>query len=277
MVESSLSYLGVVLIGLVHGAEPGHGWPVAASYALNRSRTWSAGLAAGVVIGLGHLVSSVAVVVAFVLAADVLDITELGWIRYIAGTLLILLGLRELRGGGHRHGGGHTHEGDGRTHDDSDHSHDHDGTAYLTSVTAAPPDGDNHGDEGGFRARLARVVPFVVGHSHDHDDGGHSHDHGLSADDPNGLWGIVGVAFLLGFAHEEIQTLGFCTGASGQCVELMLVYALAVVIALVALTLLLVAGFDRYEERMAGYAEYFHYVSGGVLVLVGLGFVAGVL
>jgi len=39
MVESSLSYLGVVLIGLVHGAEPGHGWPVAASYALNRSRT----------------------------------------------------------------------------------------------------------------------------------------------------------------------------------------------------------------------------------------------
>jgi len=173
--------------------------------------------------------------VAFVLAADVLDITELGWIRYIAGTLLVLLGVRELRGGGHRHGGGHTHEGDGRTHDDSDHSHDH-------------------------------------------DDGGHSHDHGLSADDPNGLWGIAGAAFLLGFAHEEeIQVLGFCTGASGQCVELILVYALAVVIALVALTLLLVAGFDRYEERMAGYAEYFHYVSGGVLVLMGLGFVAGVL
>ena len=241
MVDPSLSYLGVVVVGLVHGAEPGHGWPVAASYALNRSRTWSAGLVAAVVIGVGHLVSSIAVVAVFVLAADAFDLTSLGWIRYAAGALLILLGVRELRRGGHHHG---SHDGAGdRSHDPStDHSHDH---GY-------------HGDHG---------------HSH-----GHGHGHGLSADDPSGLWGIASAAFLLGFAHEEeIQILGFCTGASGQCVQLMLVYAAAVVAALVALTLLLVAGFERYEERMEGYAEYFPLVSGGVLVLMGLGFVAGVL
>jgi hypothetical protein len=178
-------FAGAVALGLVHGAEPGHGWPVAAAYALDRRRTWFHGFAASSLLGLGHLVSSVAVV------------------------LLIGLGIREYR----------------------------------------------------------------HGHSHSHD-----HDHGLSTDDVDeaGLWGIVTTAFVLGFAHEEeFEIIGLCLG-SRYCLELMLVYALAVLVALVALTLLLVAGFERYGERVEGLAEHLPTVSAVVLVALGLGFIFGV-
>ncbi|MFC7156402.1 hypothetical protein ACFQPA_13215 [Halomarina halobia] len=245
MFDGSLSvFLGAVVLGLIHGAEPGHGWPIAAAYALDRRRKWLAGLAAGVVIGVGHLVSSVAVVVAFLLAASFFDLGSLGWVRYVAGILLILLGIREYRHGqhdGHAHAHDHDHGGHPRSHG---HAHD-------------------HGHEGRRNRR-------------EHTDGGRDCDHALDADDSRGLWGIASAAFLLGFAHEEeIQILGFCTGAADHCLSLMLTYAVAVIVALVGLTLLLVAGFERYEERVEGYAAYFPTVSAAVLILMGIGFVLG--
>ena len=229
-------YAAVAAIGLIHGAEPGHGWPVAAAYALNRSRTRSAGLVAGLVIGVGHLISSIAVVAAFLLAASYLDITELGWVRYVAGVLLIALGIREYR-----------------------HGHDHDHAHSDEEPETASDAGD--------RADHA-----------DHAD----HDHGagstLSADDSRGLAGLASTAFVLGFAHEEeFEILAFCTGAADHCLELMVVYALAVIFALVALTLLLVAGYERYEKRIGRYAAALPTISAAVLILMGLGFLAGVL
>jgi len=56
---------GVVAIGLVHGLLPDHGWPIAATYALARRRRWLHGTVAALVIGVGHLVSSVALVAAY--------------------------------------------------------------------------------------------------------------------------------------------------------------------------------------------------------------------
>jgi ABC-type nickel/cobalt efflux system permease component RcnA len=46
-------YLGAVGLGLLHGLEPGHGWPVAAAWALARPARWRAGVLAATVIGLG--------------------------------------------------------------------------------------------------------------------------------------------------------------------------------------------------------------------------------
>jgi nickel/cobalt exporter len=236
MLDGTLSvFVGAVLLGLVHGAEPGHGWPIAATYALDTANRWLSGLAAGLLIGVGHLISSIAVVVAFFLLKSYIGFSQLGWLNYVAGVLLILLGIREYR----------------NHHDHShDHSHDHgedEGTHH------------DHGEEQ---------------HNHDHD---HDHSHQLSADDPRGLWGITSAAFFLGFAHEEeFEIIVLCTGSS-FCLELMLVYAFAVIFALVALTLLLVAGFERYEERVEHYAEYFPTISAAVLILMGIGFIAGVL
>jgi len=247
MFDTPLSlYAAVTAIGLVHGAEPGHGWPVAAAYALNRSRTRAAGLVAGVVIGVGHLVSSIAVVAAFLLAASYFDVTDLGWVRYVAGVLLIALGVREYRHG-HAHARSHGTEGGGSDHTDHGDRGEHDDHA-------------DHGDRG------------------EHSDHDHSSGPTLSADDPRGLAGLASTAFVLGFAHEEeFEILAFCTGAADHCLELMVVYALAVILALVALTLLLVAGYERYEERVGRYAAYLPTLSAAVLILMGLGFLAGVL
>jgi cytochrome c biogenesis protein CcdA len=261
-------YAAVATLGLVHGAEPGHGWPVAAAYALDREHRLASGLLASVVIGVGHLVSSIAVVTAFLLVADWVGVADLGWVRYVAGVLLIALGVREYLSGGRSH----DHGGDGHDHDHADE--DRAGPAPTESVlSATAASGPALGETDGETTHAHGAGEH--GHGHDH---GHAHSHALSADDPRGLWGLASSAFVLGFAHEEeFEILGFCTGATDQCLPLMLAYAAAVVLALVALTLLLVAGFERYEERVGRWAEHFPTISAAVLVLMGLGFIAGVL
>jgi hypothetical protein len=262
-------YAAVTTIGLVHGSEPGHGWPVAAAYALDREHRLASGLLASVVIGVGHLVSSIAVVAAFLLVAEWVGVADLGWVRYVAGVLLIALGVREYLGGGHSHGhggDGHDHAGDGHDHDHDHGGEDGDGPPPTESVLS------------GAAASGPALGETDRGTTHGHGAGQHGHDHTLSADDSRSLWGLASSAFVLGFAHEEeFEILGFCTGATDQCLPLMLAYAAAVVLALVALTLLLMAGFERYEERVGRWAEHFPTLSAVVLVLMGLGFILGVL
>lgn len=250
-------FAGAILLGLVHGIEPGHGWPVAASYALDQSNKWLYGLAASLLLGIGHLVSSIAVVVAFFFAKSYLDLAEVdeplsvagieigGPIGIVAGVLLIGLAIRE-----YRHGHSHSH-GDGH-----DHSHDRDR-------------GRNHahdrGSDRGLVDRVKLALPFV---------GGHDHGSPEEATD-RGLWGIAGFAFVLGFAHEEeFEIIALCAG-SEHCLSLMVVYALTVVAGIVALTLLLTAGYERYEARVERYTEYLPAFSAAVLLVMGLGFVFG--
>jgi ABC-type nickel/cobalt efflux system permease component RcnA len=253
-------FAGAIVLGLVHGAEPGHGWPIAATYALDRERKWVHGLVASVLLGLGHLVSSLAVVAAFFLAKRALDLEQLnepyvigdvaigGPVGIVAGVLLVALGVREYRRGGHGHDHGHDHDL-GHSHDAHDHEHQHE--------TESP----------GLVASLRSRLPFV---------GSLGHDHPTAGDlDRTGLAGLVWTAFVLGFVHEEeFEIIGLCLGSS-VCLELMLVYAIAVMVALVGLTLLLIAGYYRYEERMERYAEHFPTISAAVLVVMGLGFVLG--
>jgi nickel/cobalt exporter len=248
MIDGSLSvFVGAVILGLIHGAEPGHGWPIAATYALDKPHRWLSGFVSGLLIGVGHLVSSIAVVLVFFLLKSSIGFSQLGWLNYAVGALLILLGIREYRHGHHHeHTNNHDHNHGGS---DSDETHTHDHT----------DDTDEHH------------------HSTDQDDAHHAHSHELSSNDPRGLWGITSAAFFLGFAHEEeFEIIALCTGSS-SCLELMLVYAFAVILALVALTLLLVAGFEHYEERVERYAEYFPMLSAAVLILMGIGFLVGVL
>jgi hypothetical protein len=266
-----------LLLGLLHGAEPGHGWPIAATYALDRDHKWFHGLAASVLLGLGHLVSSLAVVALFFFAKSALALERLnepytvgpvaigGPVGIVAGLLLIGLGIREYRNHGHSHGEDHGHEHahgpDGHEHDHAQHGHGH----------QHAHDHGGHASDGaiGWAHRLRRRLPFWA-------DGGH--DHPAPSDlDRKGLLGIVWTAFVLGFVHEEeFEIIGLCLGSS-LCIELMLVYALAVLLALVGLTVLLIAGYRRYEDRMERCAEHFPTVSAVVLIGIGLGFVLGLL
>ncbi len=90
------TYIGVAMIGLLHGFEPGHGWPVAVLYSMKkRNAVFSATLSSSI-IGIGHLASSIAVVVAYVLLQKWLDF-EAPWIKYMAAGLLLVLAFKLFR------------------------------------------------------------------------------------------------------------------------------------------------------------------------------------
>jgi len=171
-----------------------------------------------------------------------------GPISVVAGILLIALGLREYRHG-HSHG---THGADDEHSHDHDHGHSHD---------------HNHDDEG-LASRLKGFIPFVGGHSHSHDD--------LDEAADRGLFGIAWFAFLLGFAHEEeFEIIALCAG-SNYCLELMSAYAITVIIGIVGLTMLLIGGYQSYEDRVEKYTPYLPAFSAAVLIVMGIGFIVGV-
>ena len=276
--------LGAVALGAVHGIEPGHGWPVAASYALNTAHKWLYGLLASLIIGVGHLVSSIAMVALFFYAKNYFSLTEVdepvtllgdvqigGPVSIVAGLLLVGLGVREYTYG-HSHGdaGGHSHDhGDGGEHP-HDHSHD-DGHPHEHDHEH----GDSHADGSGHTdtatralTRVRQFLPFVGG----------SHAHGSTdTAGQRGLFGIAWFAFVLGFAHEEeFEIIALCAG-SEYCLELMTAYALTVIVGIVGLTLLLIAGYQHSQERVERYTPYLPVFSAVVLVAMGVGFVVGLL
>ena len=87
------SLIPVAVIGLIHGLEPGHGWPLAIAIAHRHGRPHLYGAWAAGVLGLGHLVSSFAVVGVFIAFDSVFDFSS-DIFRYIAGALLLLIAAR---------------------------------------------------------------------------------------------------------------------------------------------------------------------------------------
>ena len=290
--ESPGLLLGAVALGLVHGIEPGHGWPVAASYALDQSSKWLYGLAASLTIGIGHLVSSIAMVAVFFYAKSYFQLTQVneplvlpggveigGPVSLVAGILLILLGIRE-----YRHGHGHDHGHDDAA-DHSDHGHDH-------THGHGTGDGEGHSDHGhGPSETPAQTTASSDGggptHAHAH-DGSSGLWHRLRDRVPSfnggsrteatdrGMLGIAWFAFVLGFAHEEeFEIIALCAGST-HCLELMSAYALTVILGIVGLTLLLIAGYQRHEQRVEQYSPYLPVFSAVVLTIMGLGFIAGI-
>lgn len=231
-------FLGAIILGTVHGILPDHGWPVAAMYSLNQKQSYLHGLISGFVLGFGHLVSSIFVVVAYFWALNYFDVSGLPYMDQFAGAILIILGVREYVRGGH-------------SHDHGDHDH-----------------GEANGD--GLLAKIKMFVPFVGS------DDAHEHTHSLEERaDERGLWGITAFAFILGFAHnEEIEIIAICTG-SIHCLELMFAYAMAVLIMCITMTLLLIAGFEHFEDSVEEYRDYLPVVTASVLILMGFGFVVG--
>jgi len=125
------TYIGVILLGLLHGFEPGHGWPVAVLYAMKRKNPIFSATVSSLVIGLGHLVSSIAVVVAYFLLQKWLNF-DAPWLKYVAAGLLLILAVRlymekidDLK---NQHG--HTHPD--TTEIEHEHEHQHPGQAPHT-------------------------------------------------------------------------------------------------------------------------------------------------
>ncbi|MHC3436581.1 ABC transporter permease [Natrialbaceae archaeon A-gly3] len=257
--------VGVIVIGLVHGILPDHGWPIAAMYALRRKRRWLHGAVAGLILGVGHLVSSVALVLAYYWVSGFAAFAEGPWLRYVAGTLLIALGIYEYRHGGHGelHDHDHHHTDGGHNQDDH-HHHDHDDHGHHDHSH----DHGHHDHADGDSGVLARIKSVLPGGGHQHLEEEHAE---------RGLFALGTTALLLGFAHEEpIQILAICVGTE-FCLELMLIYSLAVIFAILIPTLLLVAGYEHHRETVEQYTPYLPTITAVVLVGMGLAFIAGLI
>lgn len=85
-----LAFIGVMVIGLLHGLEPGHGWPVAFLYSVRKSRPLLYGFVSSGIISFFHFISSIAVVIAYVLLSSFLVIS-FPLLKYVAATILIIL------------------------------------------------------------------------------------------------------------------------------------------------------------------------------------------
>jgi len=153
------TYIGVILLGLLHGFEPGHGWPVAVLYAMKRKNPVFSATVSSLIIGLGHLVSSIAVVVAYVLLQKWLNF-DAPWLKYAAAGLLLILAIRlymekvdDLK---NQHG--HTHPD--AIEIEHEHEHEHQGQAPHTHK-------HKHGPAVALSLLGLASFAFIIGFAHE--------------------------------------------------------------------------------------------------------------
>ena len=91
-----LAYSSVALMGLFHGSDPTHGWPLSALYALKGGGSALRALFYTLIIASGHFVSTIAVIVAAWILGETIS-AHLAYMQMAAGSLLLLLGLNGLR------------------------------------------------------------------------------------------------------------------------------------------------------------------------------------
>jgi ABC-type nickel/cobalt efflux system permease component RcnA len=157
-VEASI--IGVVAIGLLHGLEPGHGWPLALLYSARTSRpTFYAFVSSGV-LAAAHFVSSIAVVVIYMVASFFFDFSS-PILTYIAAVVLVVLGVRMLME---------------KVHSDlgEQHGHFHDNACDLTHVHEHEhsPDGSHvhehqHPKRLNMSLKKLASCAFVLGFAHE--------------------------------------------------------------------------------------------------------------
>lgn len=111
------TYAAVAALGLLHGLEPGHGWPLAILYAVRDSRRTLRALVGSSVISFFHIISSLAAVLVYVVLRAFVPVS-IPYVNVVAGLILLGFGVkliltREGRDGdSHHHGhGGHGREG----------------------------------------------------------------------------------------------------------------------------------------------------------------------
>lgn len=125
------AYIGVIAIGLLHGLEPGHGWPVAVLYSMNKNRPFHSAIISSSIIGAAHLISSIAVVAAYVLLREWFDF-EAPWIKYLAAGILLLLAFKLFREKTYDWDKQHGHIHKGQPKVEHVHEHEHSGQGNHT-------------------------------------------------------------------------------------------------------------------------------------------------
>jgi len=153
------AYIGVTMLGLLHGAEPGHGWPVAVLYSMKKRNPIGSAALSSFIIGIGHLASSIAVVVAYVLFQKWLNF-ETPWLKYVAAALLLVLAFKLFREKVDDLKKQHGHNHPGNPEIEHEHEHEH-------------PEGVRHTHKHKHQAAIALSLlglasfAFILGFAHE--------------------------------------------------------------------------------------------------------------
>jgi len=120
LVEAAL--VAVVVIGLLHGIEPAHGWPVALFYAASKKRPgFQALLSSGVMAG-AHFTSSIAAVVAYLVLSLFIPLS-IPILKYVASVFLIILAIRFWWSSSEEAQHGHVHDALQKLEHTHEHNH----------------------------------------------------------------------------------------------------------------------------------------------------------
>jgi nickel/cobalt transporter (NicO) family protein len=232
--------IGIIGFGLSHGINPSHGWPVALLYAIRSRRPLQSGIISSSIIAGAHFISSLAVVAAYIILVNNLDIQipEV-YMRYGAAIALGILAYifwkekdEDLVETQH----GHLHNGKDNSPLEHYHTHWHHGLGY------------------------------------------HLHTHTHKERSTPSLRSIVGFAFVLGFVHEEeFVILALAASLSIDPIVLILVYAISVSAALIGVTIISLKFYQRFQYYMIQYSRYLPKISALFLIFMSIGIVIGII
>lgn len=229
-------FLGVIVFGLLHGVNPSHGWIVATLYSIRRKRQVISSLISSGIIAGAHFISSIAVVVAFILVTSYVKIpiphSYLNYAVAIALGILAYIFWKE------------------KSEDltETQHGHLHDS--------------------------ISTNIEHEHGHWHK-DSGYHSHLHIHQKKVMASLTAIAVFGLVLGFAHEEeFVILSLAVGGINP-ILLMMTYAFSVAASLIGITVISVKVYTRIQYRIIPYLKYLPKISAIVLAGMAVGFAAG--
>ncbi len=221
------AYVGVIALGLLHGIEPGHGWPMAVMYSTKRRAPFFSAFLSSSILGIGHLISSIAIVVAYVLLQKWLNF-EAPWLRYVAAGILLVVAMTML---------------------------------FQKVDVVKNQHGHTHEDQ------------LEIEHEHEHEhpaQGKHIHWHTHTAGATLSIWGLTSYAFILGFAHEEEFALLALVASGISAWTLMISYGVAVLLSLIAITVICVKIYKVLQSKIAPYEKYIPKISAMILIILAI-------
>jgi nickel/cobalt transporter (NicO) family protein len=232
--------LGTILFGLFHGVNPSHGWPIATLYSMRSKRPFIAGFVSSSILASAHFVSSIIVVLAYILVSSVIEIPQI-YLNYGAAIGLGILAIIFWK----------------------EKSEDYVKTQH----------GHLHNEDFGLKYDASHE------HEHWHKDiGYHSHEHIHQIRKSPSLKSMTSLAFILGFAHEEeFVILAIVAGSGGDPLTIMIAYASAVAIALIGITLLSIKVYEHFQHRIIYYSKYLPKITAILLAFMAVGFAIGLL
>lgn len=235
MMQETSIFLGVILFGLLHGINPSHGWIVAVLYSIRKERKVISSIISSGIIAGGHFISSIAVVLAFIIVTSYFKIPiPQSFLNYGVAIILGILAYIFWKE---------------KTEDltETQHGHLHDNLSDSIEHT----------------------------HDHWHRGTGlHSHSHSHQKKIMTSLMAIAVFGIILGFAHEEeFVILSLALGGVNP-VFLMFAYAFSVAASLIGITVLSVKIYALIQYRVIPYVKYLPKISAIVLAVMALGFAA---